>query len=171
MISVLSWNIQNGKGVDDVVSLPRIAEVIRHMGAADVICLQEVSRGLSWQTDDGAPDQIEELANLFPDYEVIFGVAIDAASPGTSERWQFGNAVLSKIPVLGIQHHILPKPAVTGTRHMTRQATEVVVGSSEHPLRVINLHLEFHSLVQRTAQVEQLREMQFEAMMENALDS
>ena len=169
MISVLSWNIQNGKGVDGVVSLQRIAEVIVKMGSADVICLQEISRGLSWQDGGQATDQIKELTGLFPEFEVLFGVAVDAASAESSDRWQFGNAILSRIPLLSVQHHILPRPAVTGVRHMTRQATEIVVGSRQSPLRIVNLHLEFHSLLQRAAQIEKLREMQFEAAMENAI--
>ena len=167
MISVLSWNIQNGKGVDGVISLRRIADVIEKFGSADVICLQEISRGLCWQVDDKAPDQIKELSGLFPDYEVLFGIAVDAASAESGGRWQFGNAVLSRIPLLSAQHHILPKPAVSGIRHMTRQATEIVVGLKERPLRIVNLHLEFHSLLQRTAQIAKLREIQYEAVTGN----
>ena len=44
MIQVLSWNIQNGEGVDGVISLERIADTIFSMSNPDVICLQEVSR-------------------------------------------------------------------------------------------------------------------------------
>ena len=165
-MEILSWNIQNGIGFDGVLSLERIASVIKQMATPDVICLQEVSRGLSWQSGSQAPDQISELEQLFPDYEVIFGVAVDASPRQTGARWQFGNAVLSKIPVISAQHHILPRPAVSDVRHMTRQATEVVVDGGEGPIRIVNLHLEYHSLLQRKAQIEKLRELQLEALME-----
>ena len=35
MTLILSWNIQNGKGFDEVISLERIAGVIKAMGALD----------------------------------------------------------------------------------------------------------------------------------------
>lgn len=46
MTSVLSWNIQCGKGIDGEIRIDRIARVIRELGDPDVICLQEVSRKL-----------------------------------------------------------------------------------------------------------------------------
>ena len=64
MTSILSWNIQNGKGMDGEVSMQRIADVIATMGTPDVICLQEVSRGLALTDDAGAPDQVAELSDL-----------------------------------------------------------------------------------------------------------
>ena len=169
MTSVLSWNIQNAKGVDGKVSLPRVAEVIAAMGTPDVICLQEVSRGLTLTADAGAPDQIAELSDLFPAYEVVFGVAVDALCPNTNRRWQFGNAVLTRLPLLSVLSHPLPRPGVPGKRHMRRQATEVVVKDSAGPLRVVNLHLEFHSTLHRMAQLDRLRELQREVLEQQKL--
>ena len=40
---------------------------------------------------------------------------------------------------------------------MARQAIEVTVASARGPLRVVNTHLEFHSVNQRLAQIERLR--------------
>ncbi len=162
MTRILTWNIQNGNGVDGVLSLERIAGVIGEMGSADVICLQEVSRGLVLIDGETAPDQPAELAALFPDHEVVFGIAIDAID-GAGRRWQYGNAVLTRLPLLSTISHLLPRPAES-VRHMARQATEVVVASVGGPLRVTCLHLEYHSLAQRFAQVERLRDLQQEAM-------
>ena len=167
MIRILSWNIQNGKGVDGRVSLDRIATVIRDMGPADVICLQEVSRGLDLGTDAGAPDQVEALAHRFPEYEVAFGAGVDTRDPSGGPRWQFGNLLLSRQPLLSVFHHVLPRPAEGGRRHMTRAATEVVVTLGRGTLRIVNLHLEFHSERQRIAQIERLRAMQAEAIDES----
>ena len=99
MTTIASWNIQNGKGADGVVSLPRIAEVISRMGEPDVICLQEVSRHLPLFGAGFAVDQIAELADVFPGYEVSFGVAIVAAGAGSAPRWPYGYATLTRWPV------------------------------------------------------------------------
>ena len=159
MTTIASWNIQNGKGTDGVVSLPHIAEVILGMGEPDVICLQEVSRHLPLFGADVAADQIAELGSLFPGYEVIFGIAIEAGSTGSAPRWQYGNATLTRLPVLSVFHHPLPQPAHAGVRQMPRQVTEVTVATGGSSLRVMNTHLEFHSLAQRLAQIARLREL------------
>lgn len=169
MTRILSWNIQNGKGNDGRISLERIAGVIGAMGDADVICLQEVSRGLALQADGRAPDQVAELEQLFPGYEIAFGIAFEARPPGASARWQYGNAILTKLPLSLVVSHPLPRPGVENVLHMTRQATEVVVADGSGPLRIVNTHLEFHSAVHRLAQVDRLRDLQREAVEETAL--
>ena len=169
MTSILSWNIQNGKGCDDKISLERIAAVIAEMAAPDVICLQEVSRGLVLDAGSAAPDQVAELEKLFPGYEIAFGVAFEARATGAGERWQYGNAILTKLPLSMMLSHPLPRPGVDNLRHMTRQATEVVVADGAGPLRIVNTHLEFHSAVHRLAQVGRLRDLQREAIEETAM--
>lgn len=169
MTRVLSWNVQNGKGCDGRISLERIAAVIDSMGAAEVICLQEVSRGLMLEPGVAAPDQPAELAGLFPDYEVIFGVAFETLTPDTPGRWQYGNAILTRLPPLLVMSHPLPRPGVENQRHMTRQATEIVVADASGPLRIVNTHLEFHSSLHRQVQIERLRELQREAIEEAAM--
>ena len=42
--TILSWNIQNGKGCDGATDLARIARVARAMGEAVVLCFQEIAR-------------------------------------------------------------------------------------------------------------------------------
>ena len=44
MTKIVSWNIQNGLGVDGKLSISRTAETIRELADADIICLQEVSK-------------------------------------------------------------------------------------------------------------------------------
>ena len=108
MTRILSWNIQNGKGCDGRISLERIAEVIAAMGSADVICLQEVSRGLELEAGVAAPDQVAELEQLFPGYEIAFGVAFEARSSDAGTRWQYGNAILTRLPLrMMLSHHCI----------------------------------------------------------------
>lgn len=158
MINILSWNIQNGRGVDDLISLERIASVIGEFDTPDVICLQEVSRGLTLDEGAEAEDQIETLHKLFPGYEVIFGIAIDARTGERQARWQYGNAILTRLPILSVVLHPLPQPAAGGIRHMARQAIEVSVETEFGPIRIMTTHLEYHSRIQRDAQVAKLNE-------------
>ena len=169
MTRILSWNIQNGLSPRGDVSLRRVADVIGAMGAPDVICLQEVSRGLKLSDEAGAPDQVAELATLFPHYEVIFGAAFDAHPPTSENRWQYGNAILTRLPLLLVMSHPLPRPGVEGVRHMIRQASEIVVDATAGPLRIVNLHLEFHSVLQRLAQIDRLRELLGEALEQETM--
>ena len=160
---IASWNIQNGKGVDNVVSLERIADVTKELCDPDVICLQEVSRNLPLPGTDDAPDQIAQISDLFPGFEAIFGVAVEAAMDGMRPRWQFGNVTLTRLPILSVFHHPLPQPAEPGIKHMPRQAIEVTVRTPRGAVRIINTHLEFHSARQRSAQIDRLREIHDEA--------
>ncbi len=165
---VASWNIQNGKGVDNVISLARIAEVTKELCDPDVICLQEVSRNLPLSGPDDIPDQIAQICELFPGYEAIFGSAVEAASAGTRARWQFGNVTLTRLPVLSVFHHPLPQPAEPGAKHMPRQAIELTVKAARGPVRIFNTHFEFHSARQRLAQVQRLREI-YEETVSNTI--
>lgn len=159
MTTILSWNIQCGKGVDGKVDLGRIATRIRTGGAPDVICLQEVAVGFPEYDGGAGADQPEQVAQLFREYRAIFRPALEWLD-GIKPR-RFGNMILSRLPVLEAQSHILPRPA-DRVLHMPRQALEVVVQAAFGPLRVVTTHLEFHSLRQRAAQVERIRELEAE---------
>jgi endonuclease/exonuclease/phosphatase family metal-dependent hydrolase len=64
MLTLVSWNIQYGKGVDGQIDLSRISQTVHKDGLPDILCLQEVSRNYP-STDDGA-DQVQQLQKLFP---------------------------------------------------------------------------------------------------------
>lgn len=149
MTAIVTWNIQNGKGCDGVIDLRRTSEVIGRIGGADVICLQEISR--HDPAFDGGADQAAELAALFSGFTMIFGPALSR-----NER-QYGNLILSQLPVLQVFNHLLPHPAEPGIKHMQRQAIEAVVQTRSGPLRVMTTHLEYFSAAHRAAQIERLR--------------
>ena len=155
MIQLLSWNIQNGEGVDGVISLERIADTIFNMSNPDVICLQEVSRNCELK-DGTQPNQLKQLSSIFKDYTPFFGPAYNVLRPGESEREQFGNIILSKLPVLSNFNHILPQPVDSSFRHMPRQVTEVTVETPFFPICVMTTHLEYGSQKQRYAQVKRI---------------
>ena len=159
MTSILTWNIQCGRGCDGRFDMARIARVARAMGDSDVLCFQEVARNDSEY--DGGADQSARLQALFPGYQACFGAALDRAGTGR-ERRQFGNMLLSRLPVLQVFQHLLPHPAEAGIKHMQRQAIEAVIGTPAGPLRVVTTHLEYYSAAHRAAQVERLRALQDE---------
>lgn len=168
MIKVLSWNIQNGLGCDGKVSLPRIAKIIREMGDPDVICLQEVS--VNFRLKDGStPNQIQQLATLFPQHQVFFGPAIDIWDGEFKDRSQFGNAILSRFPVRTVFYHPLPQPPHASVKQMPRQLVEVSVETADRSLRVMTTHLEYHSETQRISQCQRILDIQQEiTAIENA---
>ena len=161
MTTVISWNIQNGLGVDGKLSIKRISDTIRNMCNPDVICLQEVSVNVALP-DGRHSDQVAELATEFDGYEPVFGVAMDVKYPGQSRRGQYGNLILSRFPVLSVFNHPLPQPAEGSKKQMPRQLTEATVKAVSGPLRVMTTHLEYHSKLQRLEQVKRIRDIESE---------
>jgi endonuclease/exonuclease/phosphatase family metal-dependent hydrolase len=159
MTAIVTWNIQAGQGCDGVTDLERIAAATRALGEADVVCFQEVSR--NDPAIASGEDQSTALASLFPGYRAFFGAGLDRIS-SAEERREFGNLLLSRLPVLQVFRHLLPRPADGGLKHMQRVAIEAVVQAAGGPLRVVTTHLEYYSAKQRRAQIERLRFLQGE---------
>ncbi len=157
MISVLSWNIQFGLGVDGRIDLARIARVATALGDADVLCFQEVSSGFA-EFDHGA-DQAAQLAALFPSHAPVFAPAVER---GPAPRRRFGNMILSRLPILDVAAHALPRPGDGRVIHMQRQALELSIAVGAATLRIVTTHLEFHSLTQRRAQADRLAALETE---------
>lgn len=162
---ILSWNIQWGRGTDGRVDLVRTADTIAGVDP-DVICLQEVARhhpdlpGM----DGNAPDQVRWLRERFGGCEGVFAAGSDH-SDGAGGRRQFGEMILSRLPVLQVFRHLLPWPAESGTPSMQRVALEAVLAAPGLPggaLRVVTTHLEYYSAGQRRAQVGALRRIHAE---------
>jgi len=137
-----------------VTDLARIARAVKAMGEADVVCLQEIARHEP-AFGEGA-DQVAELTGLLPGFEAVFGPALSRGAR------QYGNLILSRLPVLQVFNHLLPHPAVPGIKHMQRQAIEAVIGTRAGPLRVVTTHLEYYSAAHRCAQIGRLRALQDE---------
>lgn len=161
-MKLISWNIQWCRGCDGKVDPARIAKVVREMADVDVLCLQEVARNFPSLEGSAGEDQYETLAGLFPDCTVVEGVAIDVLAPH-GDRREFGNALITRLPVLQAYRRLLPWPADPAVPSMQRAAIEVVLAAPSGPLRVTTTHLEYYSAKQRAAQVEALRGLQIEA--------
>jgi endonuclease/exonuclease/phosphatase family metal-dependent hydrolase len=167
---LVDWNIQWGCGVDGRVDLARIVREARDLCNFDVLCMQEVTRGFNEEPAAGglkgspSSDQFAELGRLLPEMTVIDAIGSDLPSLRDSRhRRQFGNAIVTRLPVRQVLRHSLPWPADPAKPSMLRVALEAVLDTDIGPLRVISTHLEFYSEKQRLAQVERLRELHLEA--------
>jgi endonuclease/exonuclease/phosphatase family metal-dependent hydrolase len=125
-MQLLCWNIQWCRGVDGRVDPSRIARTIRALADPDVICLQEVARGFDTLTGSAGEDQFALLAACFPGYTAVEGIATDVPREAGGRR-QFGNLLLSRLPVRQAWRHLLPWPAEADHADMQRVAVEAVI--------------------------------------------
>ncbi|WP_454764268.1 endonuclease/exonuclease/phosphatase family protein [Cupriavidus campinensis] len=161
-MELISWNIQWGRGADGKVDLARIVDTLRGMADADVLCLQEVTRGFTDMAGSPGRDQVAELTALLPGYRVLFAPGVDRTGNDGSHR-QFGNVVATRLPVHEVFRLALPWPADPEVASMPRVALEVTLQVGTRPLRVICTHLEYYSKRQRTAQAGALRDWHTQA--------
>ncbi len=129
------------------------------MADADVICLQEVARNFDTLAGSRGEDQFALLAAAFPGYTAIEGVAVDVPHEAGGRR-QFGNLLLSRLPLRQAWRHLLPWPADAAHADMQRVAIEAVIEAPDvGDLRVTTTHLAYYSAAQRLAQFNALREL------------
>lgn len=157
---LLSWNVQWCRGVDGRVDPARIAGEIR-AADPDVACLQEVAVNFPDLKGNDRTDQVQALGRHFPGYTALFAAAVDM--PGPQGRSEYGNLLLSRLPVGRVLRHSLPWPGDAAVPSMPRVALEAVVEAPSGPVRVVTTHLEYYSARQRAAQVDRLREIHVEA--------
>ena len=155
-MKLLSYNIHYGLGKDDRYDLARIAAEIRD---ADIIALQEVER--FWQRS-GVVDQVTEIARLLPDFHWVYGanLNLDASYPGedgrpVQRRRQFGNMILSRLPIISTRNHLLPKFGAVNMQTIQRGALETVIDlPAIGPVRIYSTHLCHLTADTRLPQVE-----------------
>ncbi|TDV36367.1 endonuclease/exonuclease/phosphatase family metal-dependent hydrolase [Paraburkholderia caballeronis] len=170
-MKLVSWNVQWGRDASGHVDLARTVREARRLADFDVLCLQEITRGFGALPGHPGDDQFAELAALLPGYTVIDAIGADLPplddphdphDPHAPRR-QFGNALATRMPVRQVIRHTLPWPADPAAPSMQRVALEAVLDAPGGALRVLVTHLEFYSLAQRLAQVDELRRLQQEA--------
>lgn len=159
---ILSWNIQWGRGADGRVDLARTVAAIRALGEFDLICLQEVASNFRGLPGGAGDDGVGVLSQAFADHTAIFGAALDLPAQAGG-RAQFGNLLLSRLPVGQVFRHLLPAPVDADMPGMQRVCVEAVVEGEHGAVRILTTHLEYYSSVQRGAQLHALRALQLEA--------
>lgn len=137
IIKVASYNIKSGQGMDGITDLGRIADVLTSLDA-DFISLQEVdlNRPRSFSVDQAA-----DLARRL-DMDYVFGAAI------TYRIGAYGNAILSRFPILKSTNHQLPAP------DPKRAILEIEAEVRGKILRLFNTHMELN----RNLRLRQMQE-------------
>ena len=144
-LRVLCYNVHWALGTDGKYDVARLAKVINDT-KPDLVALQEVDVGVrrSGQVHEG-----RELAKLT-------GLA---ARFGPTQHYQgglFGNAVLSRFPILDVEIHPLPYTESTPEKTTyPRGAIAVTVkGPNEKPLRFISTHFQHNVAEDRLAEAK-----------------
>lgn len=153
-MKILTWNIQWGLGIDNILDLKRVVDYARAT-EADVICLQEIADGYDDLKGSQRENQFEIIANLMPDFEAFEGIAVDVPRVDGGRK-RFGNMLLSRLPVGRVMRHILPWGGDT-TPNMPRVVVDAVVMTPFGPIHVMTTHLEYSSALLRGYEVEALR--------------
>jgi endonuclease/exonuclease/phosphatase family metal-dependent hydrolase len=99
-VRLVTFNVRHGVGTDDALDLPRLAKVLQEL-EADVVCLQEVDRHFGARSDD--VDQALLLSRAL-DMQLAWGPAVEDPAPDRG----YGNALLSRLPILVSDVHRLP---------------------------------------------------------------
>ncbi|MDN3986293.1 endonuclease/exonuclease/phosphatase family protein [Zwartia vadi] len=165
-MKILTWNVQWFKGLDGAVNIERVMDKALEIGDFDVLCMQEVSVNYPALTGDTAQDQVARLRELIPDFQVFFSPAVDELSTCGSYRQKFGNVIVSRLPVLLVEHVLLPNPRPLGEKNtpsMRRVCLVCTIRAPWGPVRLMTSHLEYHNGAARLAQAAALREIHFQA--------
>ena len=152
-LKVLTYNIHHGAGIDGVLDLERIAQVIEKSGA-DVVGLQEVDN--HWSERSNWVDQAGLARGPAEDALRVRGEPRPAAAaiPGEPRR-QYGTAVLSKYPIKNFTNTLLPLYP-TGEQRGLAVATIKVRGVD---LRFANTHLTSNNNAERLEQAKKVVEL------------
>jgi endonuclease/exonuclease/phosphatase family metal-dependent hydrolase len=153
-VRLVTFNTHHGVGDDDRHDLPRLATLLASVDA-DVICLQEVDRYFGDRSED--VDQALLLSRAL-DMQLAWGPAIDDPRPGDAPPRQYGNALLSRLPILVSDVHRLP-----GTGE-PRSALRTMLELDGGTLWVTATHLTTRSAQERREQVAALAALHTDGM-------
>jgi endonuclease/exonuclease/phosphatase family metal-dependent hydrolase len=140
-LTVMSYNIHVGVGMDKQLDLKRIADVIKLHGC-DLVGLQEVDRGVE---RTGRVDEIKELARL-TGMDYAFAHNLDY------QGGQYGVAILSRYPILAIDHRRYANTRERERRGFIRVEVEV----KGRRLNFATTHLDYQHADGRRFETRQL---------------
>lgn len=144
-LRVLCYNIHYGQGTDGEYNLQRLADVI-NAAKPDLVALQEVDVGVERSGRLHEARRLAELTNMAVRY-------------GPTQHYQgglYGNAVLTRLPILDV--HIQPLPYTESTPDRTtypRGAVAVTVRlPNDKPLKFISTHFQHNVAEDRVAEAK-----------------
>ncbi|GAX90724.1 endonuclease/exonuclease/phosphatase family protein [Effusibacillus lacus] len=101
-IKVMTFNIHHGKGTDTKLNMNRIVKVMKESDA-DLIGLNEVDRNFSSRSE--FMDQAAWLGEQL-NMNHAYGAALTQNERGTGRLRQYGNALLSRYPIVSEKNHL-----------------------------------------------------------------
>ncbi|MCP4171953.1 MAG: endonuclease [Fuerstiella sp.] len=149
-VRVLCYNIHYGQGNDGVYDIPRLAQVINRL-KPDLVALQEVDVGVERSGRIHEAQRLGQLTDMAVRY-------------GPTQHYQgglYGNAVLSRLPILDVL--IQPLPYTESTVERTtypRGAIAVTVRDpNDQPLRFISTHFQHNVEEDRVAEAHAINRL------------
>src|SRR3989454_8211768 len=140
-VRVMTYNIHVGIGMDKKLDLARIAGVINAQHA-DLVGLQEVDRGV---TRTQRVDEIAELAKLTRmNYDFAFNLRYQGG--------QYGVAILSRFPIMAMDHRLYKNTREAERRGFIRAEVQV----HGRTLNFVTTHLDYQYEDGRVFETEQL---------------
>lgn len=125
---VMTYNIHHGRGLDGAVDLQRIAQVILAQ-QADIVALQEVDKGTQRTGHVDMPAELERLTGM----KCVF------SNNFAFQGGEYGNAVLSRFPVLDASNHHYAMLREGEQRGLLRLALDV----RGRCLTLMNTHIDY----------------------------
>lgn len=122
-LTIVTYNIQHGRGMDGQFNLQRTAYVLTVLNP-DIVLLQEADCRRPQTRMSHQPAFLAKMLNM----NYAYG-AVRHYRPGS-----YGNAVLSRYPIVNYENHVLPGEG-------ERCCLEVEIGTSLSNFTVFNLHL------------------------------
>ena len=139
-LRIAAYNVKHGLGMDSVIDLERVADVLRPLDA-DVITLQEIDRGVERTT---GVDQAARLGELL-------GMSAHFGPFMPYQGGAYGMAVLSRLPVVGVTNVRLPD----GEEPRTALEVRVAVGVQGRVVSIVGIHF-YRTPEERRAQADSL---------------
>lgn len=146
-LRVITYNIHHAEGVDGKLDVERIASVLRGVDA-DVICLQEVDRGMARTGERNLPEEFAKLMEM----RVVFEPNLIVAPSG-----HYGNATLTVMEIVEQENYALPNPHGVEPRGCLR----VRVRWGRGAVDILNTHLGLKP-DERLAQAKRIHEIMAE---------
>ncbi len=144
-IRILCYNIHYGQGTDGVYDIARLADVINKT-KPDLVALQEMDVHVK---RSGRVHQLQELAKLT-------GLHARFGPTQHYEGGLFGNAVLSRFPILNVVIQPLPYTESTAEKVTYPRATVAVTvkAPNDKPLRIVSTHFQHNMPEDRVAEAK-----------------
>jgi endonuclease/exonuclease/phosphatase family metal-dependent hydrolase len=98
-LTLVSWNVHSGIGLDGRFDLGRVAEVLAQL-TPDVVALQEVGDFRGRTSAEDHPEYLADRLRL----HLAYGPNV------VQDGRRYGNAVLSRLPILGSRNYDLSVP-------------------------------------------------------------